>query len=117
MVLTAVSVGRLGRRRPYEAKVVGSRFAALVEPDLVELREPMVVAGHHCQVLDDARLVGQEPNIYRSPLAARRMCTGSPVRRLRARQTACPPAGFRCGGCTRPGRRNAARTCGPPHTR
>ena len=62
-MVTAGSVGRLGRRGPGQAKIVGARLASLVEFDLVELRELVVVVSHHREVVDDAGLVGQDLNV------------------------------------------------------
>jgi hypothetical protein len=42
----------------------------LVEPDLVELGELVIVAGHQSQVLDNAGLVAQDLNVCGSPPAA-----------------------------------------------
>jgi hypothetical protein len=49
-------------------EVVRAGFAVLVEPDFVEVGELMIVTGHHCEVLDHSRLVGDDLNICGSPL-------------------------------------------------
>jgi hypothetical protein len=49
--------GRLGCPRPRLGEGRRARVAGLIEADLVEPGEPVVVAGQHGVVLDDAGLV------------------------------------------------------------
>lgn len=49
-------------------EVVRAGIATLVEVDPVELRELVVVTGHHCEVLNDAGLVSQDLNVRGPPL-------------------------------------------------